>query len=406
MNFDHPQQMLPPFYQKVFRAHLSEAQYLTLMLLVMLIQSQRQIQLARLASAFPQPIQYNSRIRNLQRFLILPQLSVPLLWFPILKYWLRQEVQGRGLNRDQRRHLKKLKRRTGGSLILALDRTQWKGRNLLMVTVVWGNHALPVYWEIIPKDGSSNLSTQVRLLKRAIKLFTPHPMLVLGDREFHSPKLAQALSRFKVDFCLRQKKSVYLKVHDGSYEAVKSMGFGPGMKQFLVDIRVGKRDHIGPFNMAVYWKRQYRGKGGKEAWYILTSLSNLDATLKFYRARWGIESMFKDCKSGGYNLARAKVHDPRFLALMLLMVIAYSLATCAGQAFKQIGVDRYVARLKEQERRYPRHSEFGRGLYGYAWCYGMEIWPDLAEALMALKPYKYRFYQNGLNALNTIKSML
>ena len=398
--------MLPPFYQKVFRAHLSEAQYLTLVLLVMLVQSQRQIQLARLASAFPQPIQYNSRIRNLQRFLLLPQLSVRLLWFPILKYWLRQEVQGRGLNRDQRRHLKKLKRRTGGALVLALDRTQWKGRNLLMVTVVWGNHALPVYWELMPKDGSSNLSTQMRLLKPAIKLFQPHPILVLGDREFHSPKLAQVLSQWNVDFCLRQKKSVYLQVQDTPYEAIKSMGFGPGMKRFLVGIRVGKTDRIGPYNMAVYWKRQYRGKGGKEAWYILSSLSNLEKTLKFYRARWGIESMFKDCKSGGYNMEQAKVHDPRFLALVLLLVIAYSLATCAGQICKQMGVDRYVARLKEAERRYPRHSEFGMGLYGYAWFYGMEIWPQWAWALMQLKPHKQRFFQRGLDALNLLKSTL
>ena len=375
--------MLPPFYQKVFRAHLSETQYLTLMLLVMLIQSQRQIQLARLASVFPQPIQYRSRIRNLQRFLILPQLSVRLLWFPILKYWLRQESQGRGLNRDQRRHLKKLKRRTHGYLVLALDRTQWKDRNLFMVTVIWGNHALPVYWEIISKEGSSNLATQIRLLKPAIKLLKPHPILVLGDREFHSPKLAQVLSEWKVDFCLRQKKNVYLQVEDFEYQSVKSMGFGPGMKTFLVGVRVGKQEQIGPYNLAFYWKRQYRGQGGKEAWIILTSLKKLEKTLKFYRARWGIESLFKDCKSGGYNMESAKVHNPRFLALVLLLVIAYSLATCAGHVFQQARVDIYVARLKEAERRHPRHSEFGKGLYGYAWCYGMELWAQWAWSVIA-----------------------
>ena len=90
----------------------------------------------------------------------------------------------------------------------------------------------------------------------------------------------------------------------------------------------------------------------------------------------------------------------------MLMVIAYSLVTCAGQVFKKIGVDRYVSRLKEQERHYPRHSEFGMGLYGYAWCYGMELWPDLAWALMALKPHKFRFYQSGLSALSVVKSTL
>ncbi len=398
--------MLPPFYQKVFRAHLSESQYLTLMLLVMLIQSQRQIQLARLASAFPQPIQYSSRIRNLQRFLILPQLSVRLLWFPILKYWLRQEYQGRGLNRDQRRRLKKLKRRTQGHLVLALDRTQWKGRNLFMVTVIWGNHALPVYWELIAKDGSRNLETQIRLLRPAIKLFRPHPILVLGDREFHSPKLAQVLSQWKVDFCLRQKKSVCIQVNNSEYQTIKTMGFGPGMKTFLRGVRVGKTDQIGPYNMAFYWKRQYRGKGGKEPWIILTSLGELEKTLKFYRARWPIESLFKDCKSGGYNMEQAKVHDRRFLALVLLLVIAYSLATCAGQVFKQVGAAVYVARLKEAERRHPRHSEFGMGLYGYAWCYGMEIWAQWAWSLMRLKPHKSHYFQKGLKALDLLVSTL
>jgi hypothetical protein len=401
-----PQKMLPPFYQKALRAHLSESQYLTLQLLVMMLQSQRQIQLARLASVFPQPIQYESRIRNLQRFLLLPQLCVRLLWFPILKFWLRQEYQGRGLNRSQRRHLKQLKHRTEGYLVLALDRTQWKGRNLFMVTVVWGNHALPVYWELLPKEGSSNLATQVRLLKPAIHLFKPHPILVLGDREFHSPKLAQVLSQWNVDFCLRQKKNVHIQMGDSEVKAIQSMGFGPGMKTFLKQVRVGKADRIGPYNMAVYWKRKYRGKGGKEPWYILTSLGNLDKTLKFYRSRWGIESLFKDCKSGGYNMEQAKVHDPRFLALVLLIVIAYSLATCAGQMFKQVGVDVYVARLKEAERKHPRHSEFGMGLYGYAWCYGMEAWEQWAWSLMLLKPHKLRYFEKGLRALELVQATL
>lgn len=396
--------MLPPFYQKALRAHLSESQYLTLELLVMLLQSHRQIQLGRLASVFPQPIQYKSRIRNLQRFLILPQLSVRLLWFPILKYWLTQQYKGRHLNHAQRRRLKKLKRRTRGYLVLALDRTQWKGRNILMVTVVWGNHALPVYWELLPKAGSSNLATQIRLLKTAIKLFKPHPILVVGDREFHSPKLAEFLSQYGVDFCLRQKKSAHIQVEGSDYQALKTMGFGPGMRKFYTGICIGKEDQLGPFNLAVYWKRKYRGKGGKEPWYILTSLPTLQQALKLYECRWSIECLFKDCKSGGYNMENAKVNDTRFLALVLLIVIAYSLATCSGQLLKKLGVDIYVARLQEPQRQYPRHSEFGIGLYGYLWRYGMEVWAEWAWSLMRLKPHKQRYFQRGLKALALIQS--
>jgi len=78
--------MFPAFYQTTLRAQLNESQYLSLQLLLLLLQAHRQVKLSLLASAFPQPIQYRSRKRNLQRFLMLPQLSIKLLWFPLLKY--------------------------------------------------------------------------------------------------------------------------------------------------------------------------------------------------------------------------------------------------------------------------------------------------------------------------------
>ena len=49
--------MLPSFYQKLLRQHLNESQYLTLELLLLLIQSHCCVTLSQLASVFPQPIQ-------------------------------------------------------------------------------------------------------------------------------------------------------------------------------------------------------------------------------------------------------------------------------------------------------------------------------------------------------------
>ena len=136
--------MFPEFYQTVLQRHLSQSQYLTLQLLVLLLQSCRQVRLSRLASVFPQPIRYQSRLRNLQRFLVLPQLSVRLLWFPIIKYWIRQEYKDRKPNRAQQRRLKKLQHKKYGYLVIAIDRTQWEDRNLFVASVVWGKHALPL----------------------------------------------------------------------------------------------------------------------------------------------------------------------------------------------------------------------------------------------------------------------
>lgn len=95
------------------------------------------------------------------------------------------------------------------------------------------------------------------------------------------------------------------------------------------------------FNVGAYWKRKYKGKQQKEPWFILTNLDSLSEVLKVYRARAGIEAMFKDCKTGGYclgarslapyegagshrNLEGSKANNKRLTSLILLIAIAYT----------------------------------------------------------------------------------
>jgi Transposase DDE domain len=238
--------MFSSFYQTTLRAHLNESQYLTLQLLVLLLQAHRQVKLSVLASVFPQPMQYQSRKRSLQRFLLLPQLSVKLLWFPLVKYWIRQVQTGSGLNRDQRRQLKKLKQAQFGYWIITIDRTQWKARNVFMVSLVWGTHALPLYWEVLTQVGNSDLKTQKRLLSAVLPLFKQFPVLVLGDREFHSPKLAAWLDSRGVSFALRQKKDFHFQAAlEPEYQVLKDLGFKPGMSKFYTGISGGKGESLG-----------------------------------------------------------------------------------------------------------------------------------------------------------------
>jgi hypothetical protein len=71
--------MLPQVYQTCFQSQLSATQFLTLEILVWLLQAYKQVRIERLAALFPQPIKFESRRRRLQRFLILPQVSIPVL---------------------------------------------------------------------------------------------------------------------------------------------------------------------------------------------------------------------------------------------------------------------------------------------------------------------------------------
>jgi hypothetical protein len=56
------------------------------------------------------------------------------------------------------------------------------------------------------------------------------------------------------------------------------------------------------FDIACKWKRDYRGIKVKDAWFILTDLGSLPYAIAAYKQRMGIEEMFRDYKTGGYNL--------------------------------------------------------------------------------------------------------
>ncbi|WP_445245538.1 hypothetical protein [Microcoleus sp. OTE_8_concoct_300] len=68
------------------------------------------------------------------------------------------------------------------------------------------------------------------------------------------------------------------------------------------------------FDVACKWKRNYGAWKVDAAWFILTDLGSLPAAIDAYKQRMGIEEMFRDCKTGGYDLegtstARRKYTD-------------------------------------------------------------------------------------------------
>jgi len=114
--------------------------------------------------------------------------------------------------------------------------------------------------------------------------------------------------------------------------------------------------------------------------------------------------MFKDCKSGGYNLEDSHACNQRLVSLVLLIGVAYSCAVLHGRKLKQMGLQKYICRAKELKRFHRRHSSFWVGLYGQLWVAGMEVWSELAIQLMRLKPHKLNYFKRGLRAMMLIQS--
>lgn len=275
--------MLNQLYRNHLSRYLSSDPLITLETLVYLIQTYKQLKIERLAAYFPLPIKYESRRRRIQRLLKLSSLSVALLWFPIIR-----ELINRQFLPEQ-------------TLYLVLDRTQWKSKNLFMIGAVISKRAIPIYWQFLEKKGASNLVEQKALLRPVLKLLKSHEIVILGDREFQSVELAKWLTQQQVCFVLRPRKSTKIQGIKPSFTSLKDIKIKPGEQQFYRQTKVTQRHQVRGISLGVYWRRTYRGMGEKEPWYLLTNLPDLAQAVTAYRRRVGIEAMFKDCKTGGYN---------------------------------------------------------------------------------------------------------
>jgi hypothetical protein len=131
-----------------------------------------------------------------------------------------------------------------------------------------------------------------------------------------------------------------------------------------------------------------------------------DIFAKVRCSRFDIEEMFRDFKSGGYNLENTNVSGERLISLILLMTIAYTSATIHGQKIKRKGVQKYVGRVKEYGRIERRHSSFYIGLYGQTWVNFIDNCWELALKLLRLNPNKRKYYQRGQRAMKLIISAL
>ena len=374
--------MLPKFYQTHLQKCLTTVQVVILGILINVLQSERKVQLERLARVFPCPILSESRRRKIQRFLSIPQLSLTQIWYPIVVYWLETYCQ------------------KGQKLSIVIDRSQWGAINLMMVSLVWNRRAIPLSWSLLPKLGSSNLQEQQETITEIIPLLKDYQVVVLGDREFCSVELAHWLQEKGLSFCLRLKGSTCIETEPGTWKALNNLGLTPGMSLYFSGVKVRKTQPITGFNVASRWKRKYRHQQMKQGWFLLTNLGSSSAAIAAYQQRMGIEEMFRDYKSGGYHLEGTGLTGHRLMSLILLVALAYTSAIIQGTTVQEKALQWYVACPQSPHRKYPRRSTFGIGLDTQQWFNNLEQYAPQVQQLISLTPHKRRFYQRGMNAVN------
>ncbi len=223
--------------------------------------------------------------------------------------------------------------------------------------------------------------------------------------EFCEVELAKSLSQEQqAYFCLRLKKNEYVELAAEIWFQLRDLGLVPGMSLYYERVKVTKTKGFAGFNLAAKWKRNYRQKSSKEPWFILTNLPSLSAATKAYSQRMGIEEMFRDFKSGGYNLEVTRVTGERLIALILLICLSYSFSTFSGQTIKAKGVAKYITRPTETSRIYQRHSSFSISLHSQNCLESIIFFQDVVQELLCLSPHKLPYYLKGMRAVSLIQS--
>src|SRR4028119_691860 len=114
--------------------------------------------------------------------------------------------------------------------------------------------------------------------------------------------------------------------------------------------------------------------------------------------------MFRNCKSGGYNLEGTGLRGSRLNSIILVMSLAYLKSTLQGDEINKLQGKKYVCRPKEAGKIYRRRSTFGVGLDGENWVKNLEQYHQETAELTNLSSHKRHFYQRGIRAQTIIRS--
>ena len=219
-----------------------------------------------------------------------------------------------------------------GSKVLVMDGTSWKigGTKIhyLMLSVLVGKVAVPLYWEQLGKIGASSQAERQSLFEKAMRLFDLAGMTLLADREYVGKDWFKFLVDSRIDFVIRLKWADYYKevdaVADGDYEAMYQKCI---RKRKLVKRRItlaGKD----------YWLLMLpnpKANAGEDIFVLLTTLPPTPKTAQLYARRWKIECLFRHMKSNGFNLEDLNLKDTgKNLLLMGILAISYTLAVRIG----------------------------------------------------------------------------
>ena len=221
-----------------------------------------------------------------------------------------------------------------GKVRLTIDWTTEDDQHLLVISLVVGRRALPIYWRAYSQQSLKGRMKRYELgvIKRAFKLIfvyvKPRRIRLTADRGFPDDDLFALLDQLKINFIIRVKGSVKV-FYRGRWIKLNTIGFvGNARRRNLGRLYYCEKS---PRQLWITMSRARNKKGKMETWYLVSNM-NLRAkhSEKEYGHRFCCEEGFRDAKWYlGFTEARVEKIDA-WSRLFALFAIAMLVLTTLG----------------------------------------------------------------------------
>lgn len=215
----------------------------------------------------------------------------------------------------------------GQTVLLSLDQTDLSNRMaLLMISLRVGGRSLPLVW--MAEEGAANIGFegQKRLLEQVLAWLPKGAQVLLSaDRFYPSCDLFEWLQGHGWHYRLRLKGNVL--ADPGYGDEVTTGALAQGVtERYLPNVRLfarGVMTNVGILHEA----------GHAEPWIIAMNCLPTRSAVLDYGARWGIEPMFSDFKSRGFELEDSQLERAdRLERLVLIMALAMHWCVSIGRS--------------------------------------------------------------------------
>lgn len=204
------------------------------------------------------------------------------------------------------------------SIIVAVDRTEWKHANYLYAAISYRGRAIPIAVMLLSGPKATNVG-ELRQLLAQVALGVPPgtQVIIVGDREFGNIPAIRAISKCGWDYCLRFKKDTSMRDVHGNRWRADTCFPKRGSSSLTPDLWVTGHTY-GPVNVATIWDHRE-----DEPWMLVSNLP-VAQLRQVYRRRMRIEEMFSDFKERAFDLEATRLREPlRLLNLAVLLALTY-----------------------------------------------------------------------------------